>query len=809
MRSNPSPRWYRWVVLSVALLTGATLALPSTVLGGATVKSGHGVLDVSTQPAVPAPISVNGLVRNTGEIRGLELPVGDHVVTFGAVPGYVGPPSQTVSVSEGEAISVVGEFQPAGILEVQVEPENLAPTVTVNGVERDKAPVLLELGEGVYEVCVDPLAGYDSTDCLEADVAAGKKTSLSFTYSPSTDDAIDEGPTDNSSLTRVDEGLVALYDFSEPSGAYVADVAGVSEGMDLTVQNPSAVTWTSDGLRFDQATIARTSGAPKAFYDSVAVTGEFTVEAWITPANTSQDGPARIATLSKDTKSQNFLLGQDRDSIQVRSGERKGNWRWNTTSGSVTTELTHVVMSHAADRTMSVYLDGVLAGREKMSSGPDSWDDSYSFAIGMEFNNRREWFGTYHLVALYGTALDANDVERNYTIGPDVNGSADAPKPETEPNELAGDEGGPADSNEESGGEVSEGQPESDDSEPDRASELPERGPSGRWPANTPAYDTPADVTLSSLEELPSALAQASSGDVIEIEPTRLSTDMRWGTPVTGGSLDWEQNVLVRPKLGQRGSVIIADHQFSVQTKGVTFAGLRVERSVRLDGAERTNLVWTELGPNGRTNITGGKDVRLIEPVRAEVGTIGQSAMHTFRAMGNDDLVNVSVEGAWLNTNVDAKDNLQTLAPTSSGLGDIRGLTIQDSVLFTGWDKMFQMNVGPHDFVFRNNWADACSTTEVGSSMWAQGGRGECTGRPSMLTQTRGLGGEVTHSVVLGTIRHFGEELTVLDSILRRVVDSASPGEFVIDDSNTIDASFDATQYPPPSLPDLDSIWHR
>ena len=421
-----APRWYRGVALSVALVAGATLALSSVVLAGASDQSGHGVLDVSILPELPAPISVNGSVRNTGGIHGLTLPVGDHEVTFGAVPGYVSPPPQTVSIPEGGTVNVVGKFEPAGTLQVEVEPAELAPTVTVDGVERDQAPVLLELGEGAYDVCLEAIRGFEPVDCLQAEVMAGRDTTLTFAYSSIADDPKDEGDTDSVPLARVDEGLVALYEFSEGAGDQVLDVGGASEGMDLSVQDASAVTWTNDGLRFDRATFAATSGSPRAFYDLVGVTGEFSVEAWITPANTSQDGPARIATLSKDTKSQNFLLGQDRDSVQVRSRERKGNWRWNTPPGSLTTDPTHVVMTHRSDGTVSAFLDGELAGQETMSSGPNSWDDSYRFAIGMEFNDRREWLGTYHLVALYGIALDDDDVERNFAVGPRADGHADS-----------------------------------------------------------------------------------------------------------------------------------------------------------------------------------------------------------------------------------------------------------------------------------------------------------------------------------------------------------------------------------------------
>jgi hypothetical protein len=46
--------------------------------------------------------------------------------------------------------------------------------------------------------------------------------------------------------------------------------------------------------------------------------GALTIEAWIKPANVGQAGPARIATLSRDTSERNFTLGQDHATFQVR-----------------------------------------------------------------------------------------------------------------------------------------------------------------------------------------------------------------------------------------------------------------------------------------------------------------------------------------------------------------------------------------------------------------------------------------------------------------------------------------------------------
>jgi hypothetical protein len=45
---------------------------------------------------------------------------------------------------------------------------------------------------------------------------------------------------------------------------------------------------------------------------------EITVEAWVKPANTTQAGPARIVTISRDPGQRNFTLGQKGGAYEMR-----------------------------------------------------------------------------------------------------------------------------------------------------------------------------------------------------------------------------------------------------------------------------------------------------------------------------------------------------------------------------------------------------------------------------------------------------------------------------------------------------------
>lgn len=402
------------IAIVVALLVA--VVAPSLVIASS-ARAGHGVLRASTDPAgLPSLISVAGEPRNVGAISSLELMPGTYDVCFGRVEGFVGQDCQSVEIIEGQVTDVVGSFAPAGTLKVEVQPDSLAPVITVNGVERDRAPTEIDLAEGTHEVCFESLRGYEELPCEVFTVLRSEVTEVSVEYV--------SYPRSDRSDGRARAGLLALYRFDEGEGASVRDVAGVHEGLDLTITDTSVVSWTAEGLRFDRPGLARTEQAPSAFYDVVAGSEEFTVEAWVTPANTSQNGPARIVTLSRDTRKTNFLLGQGEwqgasDLVEVRLHERRGDYKLHTERGEVSAQLKHVVMTRSQDGTVKVYIDGEVKAQSNMAADLEGWDRSYRLGVGNELSGDRPWLGTFHLAALYGRALDPAEVAINYAAVPD------------------------------------------------------------------------------------------------------------------------------------------------------------------------------------------------------------------------------------------------------------------------------------------------------------------------------------------------------------------------------------------------------
>jgi hypothetical protein len=145
---------------------------------------------------------------------------------------------------------------------------------------------------------------------------------------------------------------------------------------------------------------------------------ELTVELWLTSQKLTQQGPARLVTISLDTGQRNFTLGQldNRFDVRLRTTATDGNGLPSTSTppGSVTTDKTHVVVTFRAG-TVQVYVNGRLAAEQMVGGDLSNWNDSFRLAIGDEVTGDRAWLGQVHLLAIYQRALSAEEVVQQFT----------------------------------------------------------------------------------------------------------------------------------------------------------------------------------------------------------------------------------------------------------------------------------------------------------------------------------------------------------------------------------------------------------
>jgi hypothetical protein len=235
-------------------------------------------------------------------------------------------------------------------------------------------------------------------------------------------------PADNQQQST---GLQALYTFAEGSGSVVHDVSGVGAPLDLTIADSEHVSWGDSSLTINSATRIMSSGSASKLITSAQDSNALTLEAWVQPANTTQDGPARIVTISQDANTRNLTLGQGRwgdqptttYDVRLRTTERNENGRpsLTTPTGTVSSDLSHVVYTRDSSGTAHIYVDGQQVASGNVDGSLRNWDSNYRLALGNEIQDSRPWLGTLHLVAIYNRALSSSEVRQHFAAGPEDN----------------------------------------------------------------------------------------------------------------------------------------------------------------------------------------------------------------------------------------------------------------------------------------------------------------------------------------------------------------------------------------------------
>lgn len=209
--------------------------------------------------------------------------------------------------------------------------------------------------------------------------------------------------------------VIALYRFDEGQGKVIHDVSKAGKGLDLNIEDLANVRWSTAGLDIYGGAQIRTAEPAKGLSDAIKKSKAFAVEAWITPANATQDGPARIVTLSADSGRRNFTLGQDGDRFDARIRAKKTDGNGipsiSGNGGSAIAALTHVVLAKEAAGVARLYVNGVQQASHDVGSELTDWDDGFRLAIGNELSGDRPWQGQFHLLAIYNRALSAEEIQ--------------------------------------------------------------------------------------------------------------------------------------------------------------------------------------------------------------------------------------------------------------------------------------------------------------------------------------------------------------------------------------------------------------
>jgi hypothetical protein len=226
-----------------------------------------------------------------------------------------------------------------------------------------------------------------------------------------------------SSGGRFESDVIALYQFKTGSGNTAYDTSGISPAANLTITGD--VEWLGSwGLAFTNGKAQASTANSKKLHDLITSTGEFSIEAWVTPNNVVQEGPARIVTYSAGDNDRNFTLGQSQYNydfmLRTEVSSTNGEPALSTPDAAEILQATlqHVVLTYSASEGRKIYVNGKLIDIADEDIAPlASWDDSFALILGREASNNHVWQGNIRLLAIYNRALEQTHITQNYEVG--------------------------------------------------------------------------------------------------------------------------------------------------------------------------------------------------------------------------------------------------------------------------------------------------------------------------------------------------------------------------------------------------------
>jgi len=233
---------------------------------------------------------------------------------------------------------------------------------------------------------------------------------------------------------RYENDQIALWEFKQGSGNVALDTSGVAPSLDLqlsgeyewfggwgiTIKSGDPLLGQSDGRAQGSTTNSQ------KLFNELRATGEYSIEAWLVPANVTQE-MSRIVTYSGGQTARNFTLQQTlynydflhRSTVTGANGDQP---QLSTPDAAEVLQATlqHVVATFSATEGRNIYVNGQLVTPNGDPAAPGTmtdWDDTFAFVLGNEAGGDGLWEGTIRMAAIHKFALTQAQAQQNFDVG--------------------------------------------------------------------------------------------------------------------------------------------------------------------------------------------------------------------------------------------------------------------------------------------------------------------------------------------------------------------------------------------------------
>ena len=222
---------------------------------------------------------------------------------------------------------------------------------------------------------------------------------------------------------RYEDAQIALWEFKTGTGTVAFDTSGVDPAIDLNFSGQ--VEWFGGwGITIVDGKAQASTTSSAKLYDIIQESGEFSMEAWVIPANVTQE-EARIISYSAGATQRNFTLQQTlydyNFQLRTTATSLNGDPAHSTPAMDEVLQATlqHVVATYDPVNGRSIYVNGTLVTQTDPVEGGTlvDWQREFALVLGNEASGDGLWQGTIRLAAIHRRALTQEQIVQNFDAG--------------------------------------------------------------------------------------------------------------------------------------------------------------------------------------------------------------------------------------------------------------------------------------------------------------------------------------------------------------------------------------------------------
>ncbi|WP_432799287.1 LamG-like jellyroll fold domain-containing protein [Poriferisphaera sp. WC338] len=220
--------------------------------------------------------------------------------------------------------------------------------------------------------------------------------------------------------------IANLYNLNEPGPrtappSVIEDISNYGDPADLHVHDSTKVAWVpeifsgpTNSLRINDNTLATTDIIHKTaskLHDAIQLTREFSAEIQFTPTNLTND--QNMLAFSENSNQRAFAVGQHSDqfAMMLRTADTSSRGVPDMyPSVFLNTAKQHYVVTYDGTD-VKMYQNGTLVYNEPRTGSINVWDVDNVLALAGDYEENTAWKGTFHRVAIYNVALNADQVD--------------------------------------------------------------------------------------------------------------------------------------------------------------------------------------------------------------------------------------------------------------------------------------------------------------------------------------------------------------------------------------------------------------